>query len=90
MILGNSVHANFEMALGLIIYRTLYLISHNSDLGAGIGTGIGVLLMTLRGQSLLPVVGAVIFILVDPAKFLLDRPRREQNIASAQSVRKDR
>lgn len=87
---GLLVLANFEMALGLIIYGALYLITRNSDLGAGIGTGTGVLLMALRGQPLLLVVGSVVIILIIPAKFLLDRPRREQNTATAQSIRKDR
>lgn len=73
---GLLVLANFEMALGLIIYGILYLITHNSDLGAGIGTGVGVLLMILRGQPMLLVVGAVAIILIVPAKFLLDKPRR--------------
>ncbi|HWR65291.1 MAG TPA: glycerol-3-phosphate acyltransferase [Bellilinea sp.] len=87
---GLLVLANFEMALGLIIYGLIYLITHNSDLGAGIGTGTGVLLMTLRGQPLLLVVGSMMVILIIPAKFLLDRPRREHNITTSYSAHKDR
>jgi glycerol-3-phosphate acyltransferase PlsY len=68
--------AYFEMAIGLLIYGILYLITRNSDLGAGVGTGIGVLLMALRGQPQLMVVGSVAIILIIPAKFMLDRPRR--------------
>jgi glycerol-3-phosphate acyltransferase PlsY len=86
---GLLVLANFEMALGLIIYGLIYLITHNSDLGAGIGTGTGVLLIALRGQPLLLVVGSVMIILIIPAKFLLDRSRREQTITTAHSIRKD-
>ena len=73
---GLLVLANFEILVGLIIYGVLYLITRNSDLGAGIGTGIAVLLMWLRGQQLLLVLGAVMVILIIPAKFMLDRPRR--------------
>jgi len=87
---GLLVLANFEMALGLIIYGLIYLITRNSDLGAGLGTGTGVLLMTLRDQPLLLVLGAVLIILMIPSKFLLDRSRREQTITPAHSMRKDR
>ena len=75
---GLLVLTNFEMLVGLVIYGVLYLITRNSDLGAGIGTGTAVILMVLRGQPLLMVVGAVTIILMIPAKFLLDRPRRVQ------------
>lgn len=87
---GLLVLANFEMAIGLIIYGVIYLITRNTDLGAGIGTGTGVLLMALRDQPLLMVVGAVLIILIIPAKFLLDQPRREQYITTARGVHKDR
>lgn len=87
---GLLMFANFEIALGLIIYGLVYLITHNSDLGAGLGTGTGVLLMALRGQPLLLVVGAVMIIMIIPAKFLLDRSRREQNITEWHSIHKDR
>lgn len=87
---GLLVLANFEMALGLIIYGLVYLITRNSDLGAGIGTGTGVLLMALRGQPLLLVVGAVMIILIIPAKFLLDKPRRRQTMTAIQRAGKDR
>ncbi|MHB0967635.1 MAG: glycerol-3-phosphate acyltransferase [Bellilinea sp.] len=75
---GLLMLANFEMLVGLIIYGVVYLITRNSDLGAGIGTGTAVLLMWLRGQPLLLVLGAVVVILIIPAKFMLDRPRRVQ------------
>lgn len=87
---GLLVLANFEMALGLIIYGLIYLITRNSDLGAGLGTGTGVLLMALRGQPLLLVVGAVMIILIIPAKFLLDRTRREQAISEIHHAGKGR
>ena len=73
---GLLVIANVEMAIGLLIYGIIYLVTHNTDLGAGLGAGSGVLLMALRGQPLLMVVGSVMVILIIPAKFILDRPRR--------------
>jgi glycerol-3-phosphate acyltransferase PlsY len=87
---GLLVLANFEMTIGLIIYGVIYLITRNTDLGAGIGTGTGVLLMALRGQPMLMVAGAVMIILIIPAKFLLDRSRRELPITTTHSARKDR
>jgi len=66
----------FEILAGLIIYGVIYLITRNSNLGASIGTGSGVLFMWLNNQPLLLVVGSVLIILMIPAKSALDRSRR--------------
>lgn len=66
----------FEMLAGLILYGVIYLVTRNSNLGAGIGTGSGVAAMWLTGRPLLLVVGAVAIILMIPVKFWLDKPRR--------------
>ena len=73
---GLTALAAVEMAIGLVLYGTIYLVTRNADLGAGVGTGLGVLLMVWRGQPLLLIAGAVLIILVIPAKMLLDSPRR--------------
>ncbi|MHB8933125.1 MAG: glycerol-3-phosphate acyltransferase [Bellilinea sp.] len=65
-----------EILGGLIIYGLIYLITRNSNLGASIGTGSGVVLMWLNDKPLLMVLGAVLIILMIPAKFQLDRSRR--------------
>ncbi len=69
--------ATLEMLIGLAVYGLLYLITRNANLGAGAGTGLGVLLMAIWGRPLLMVLGAVAIILTIPAKMLLDHPRRE-------------
>lgn len=66
----------FEMLGGLVLYGVIYLITHNSNLGASVGTGSGVLAMWLTGKPLMLIIGAVAIILMIPAKFALDRPRR--------------
>lgn len=66
----------FEILAGLILYGVIYLVTRNSNLGAGIGTGSGVAAMWLTGRPLLLVAGAVLIILIIPAKFALDKPRR--------------
>lgn len=65
-----------EILGGLIIYGLIYLITHNSNLGASIGTGSGVALMWLNDKPLILVLGAVLIILMIPAKFHLDHSRR--------------
>lgn len=76
--LGGLTALSFlEMAAGLILYGVVYLITRNANLGAGVGTGLGVFLMGWRGQPLLLVAGAVAIILTIPAKMMLDRSRRE-------------
>jgi glycerol-3-phosphate acyltransferase PlsY len=73
---GLTALAFVEMAIGLVLYGVIYLITRNADLGAGIGTGFGVFLMGARGGPFLLVAGAIAIILTIPAKMLLDRPRR--------------
>lgn len=65
-----------EILGGLILYGLIYLITRNSNLGASIGTGSGVVLMWLNDKPLVLVLGAVLIILMIPAKFHLDRARR--------------
>lgn len=66
----------FEMLAGLILYGVIYLVTRNSNLGASMGTGAGVLAMWLTGRPLLLIAGAVTIILIIPAKYNLDRARR--------------
>jgi glycerol-3-phosphate acyltransferase PlsY len=75
---GLTALSFFEMLIGLTLYGLIYLITRNADLGAGIGTGLGVFLMAVLGQPILLVAGAVAIILTIPAKMILDRPRREE------------
>lgn len=65
-----------QMVIGLVVYGALYLISRNSDLGAGVGIGLTVLLMVLAAQPLGLVLASLGMILSIPAKQALDRPRR--------------
>ncbi len=65
-----------QMVIGLVVYGALYLISRNSDLGAGVGIGLTVLLMVLAAQPLGLVLASLGMILSIPAKKALDRPRR--------------
>jgi glycerol-3-phosphate acyltransferase PlsY len=74
---GLTALAFLEMVIGLTVYGLIYLVTRNANLGAGIGTGLGVFLMGWRGQPLLLIAGAVAIILTIPAKMILDRPRRE-------------
>ena len=66
----------YWLAIGLVLYGVIYLVTRNADLGAGIGTGFGVFLMGARGGPFLLVAGAIAIIMTIPAKMLLDRPRR--------------
>ena len=75
---GLTSLAFLEMVAGLILYGAIYLITRNSNLGASIGTGSGILLMWLTGRPPLLVISAIGIILFIPAKMILDRPRREQ------------
>lgn len=68
----------FEMLAGLILYGVIYLVTRNSNLGASIGTGSGVIAMWLTGRPLTLIIGAVLIILMIPAKFALDRSRRAE------------
>lgn len=74
---GLTALAVMEMVIGLVLYGMIYLVTRNANLGAGVGTGLGVFLMAWRGQPLLLVAGAVAIILTIPAKMILDRSRRE-------------
>lgn len=68
--------APLEMALGMLVYGLLFLITRNSDLSAGVGVGLMILLMCLRGQPAGLVASMVGMILTIPLKTLWDRPRR--------------
>ena len=70
--------APVESACGLALYGLLYLITRHSDLSAGIGIGLLVLLIWVLGEPIELRVCAVAMILLVPAKTLLDRPRRVQ------------
>jgi glycerol-3-phosphate acyltransferase PlsY len=49
---GLTALSFFEMLIGLTLYGLIYLITRNADLGAGIGTGLGVFLMAVLGQPI--------------------------------------
>jgi glycerol-3-phosphate acyltransferase PlsY len=68
--------APLEMALGMLLYGLLFLISRISDVSAGVGVGLMIVLMCLRGRPAGLVVSMVGMILTIPAKTLWDRPRR--------------
>lgn len=70
------VLAPLETLAGVAVYGLLFLITRHSDLSAGIGIGLLVLLLVARGQPLLLVVSAIGMVLTVPVKMLLDRPRR--------------
>lgn len=73
---GLTAFAPLEMVIGLILYGLIYLITHNADLGAGVGTGLGVFLMGWRGHPLLLIIGSIAILLTIPVKMLLDQSRR--------------
>jgi glycerol-3-phosphate acyltransferase PlsY len=65
-----------ETTIGLTVYGLLFLATRNSDLSAGVGIGLMVLLMTLTGQPVGLMISTLVMILSVPAKQALDRPRR--------------
>ena len=71
-----AVLAPVEMAWGMTVYGTLFLITRNSDLGAGVGVGLTVLLMWVFHEPVELIVSSVMLIVSVPAKMVLDRPRR--------------
>ena len=71
-----AVLAPLETLAGVAVYGLLFLITRHSDLSAGVGIGLLVLLLVVRGQPALLVVSAIGMILTIPAKMMLDRPRR--------------
>jgi glycerol-3-phosphate acyltransferase PlsY len=71
-----AVLAPVEMAWGMTVYGTLFLITRNSDLGAGVGVGLTVLLMWVFHEPVELIVSSVMLIVSVPAKMMLDRPRR--------------
>lgn len=73
---GLAVLAPVEMAWGMTVYGTLFLITRNSDLGAGVGVGLTVLLMCVFQEPIELIVSSVVLIVSVPAKMVLDRPRR--------------
>ncbi len=70
------VLATPQMSVGLAVYGLLYLLTRNSDLGAGVGIGLAVLLMVLAAQPAGVILASLGMILSIPAKQALDRPRR--------------
>jgi glycerol-3-phosphate acyltransferase PlsY len=71
-----TVLAPLETLAGVAVYGLLFLITRHSDLSAGIGIGLLVLLLVVRGQPFMLVASAIGMILTVPAKMMLDRPRR--------------
>ena len=66
----------FYTLLGFAVYCTLYLLLHNSDIAAGVGMGLVVLLVWLRETSVLMLAFMVAALLFIPFKQWLDHPRR--------------
>jgi glycerol-3-phosphate acyltransferase PlsY len=62
--------------LGFAVYCTLYLLLHNSDIAAGVGMGLVVLLVWLKQAPLWLLAFMVLALLFIPFKQWLDRPRR--------------
>ena len=73
---GWAALAPLEMTLGMLVYGLLFLMTRNSDVSAGVGVGLMILLMCLRGRPAGLVISMVGMILTIPAKTLWDRPRR--------------
>jgi len=71
-----AVLAPVEMVWGMTVYGTLFLITRNSDLSAGVGVGLTVLLMWVFHEPVELVVSSILLIVSVPAKTMLDRPRR--------------
>jgi glycerol-3-phosphate acyltransferase PlsY len=75
-ILGSlAVLAPKEWAIGMVVYGTLYLITRHSDISAGIGVGLMVLLMWVFRRPIAMPISIIVLILTVPAKKILDRPR---------------
>jgi glycerol-3-phosphate acyltransferase PlsY len=65
-----------EMSVALSLFGALYLLTHNSDLGASIGLAFGVFLAYRWGRSPVLLFYMVTSLLVIPTKKLVDRHRR--------------
>jgi glycerol-3-phosphate acyltransferase PlsY len=65
-----------EMSVALSLFGALYLLTHNSDLGASIGLAFGLFLAYRGGRSPVVLFHMVASLLAIPAKKLLDRHRR--------------
>ncbi len=74
--------------LGFIVYSFLYLALHSSDIAAGVGMGLLVLLFWLRDASLLMLGFMVMALLFVPFKQWLDRSRRALLTPVTASARK--
>jgi len=81
---GLAALAPVEMVWGMTVYGTLFLITRHSDLSAGVGVGLTVLLMGLFHEPIELVVSSILLIVSVPAKMVLDRPRR-MRIAEARN-----
>jgi glycerol-3-phosphate acyltransferase PlsY len=65
-----------EMSVALGLFGALYLLTHNSDLGASIGLACGLYLAYRQGRSPVLLFHTAASLLAIPAKKLLDRHRR--------------
>ncbi|MCX6083481.1 MAG: glycerol-3-phosphate acyltransferase [Caldiserica bacterium] len=65
-----------EMSVALSLFGALYLLTHNSDLGASIGLACGLYLAYRGGLSPVLLFHMVASLLAIPTKKLLDRHRR--------------
>lgn len=74
-----------EFGPGMILYGLVYFITRNADLGASLGTGMGVFLMWLHHRPTLMVLGVICIVLMIPLKKRLDEPWREKVSSSRNS-----
>jgi glycerol-3-phosphate acyltransferase PlsY len=64
--------------IGIAVYIFLFLVFHNSDIAAGVGMALLVLLEALQRPPLIVMAFMVLVLLFVPVKQWLDRPRREE------------
>jgi glycerol-3-phosphate acyltransferase PlsY len=67
--------------LGFAVYCFLYLLLHNSDIAAGVGMALIILLVILRETPLLLILFMLAALLFVPFKKWLDRSRKEVILA---------
>jgi glycerol-3-phosphate acyltransferase PlsY len=70
--------APLDMGIGLAVYGLLYLLFRNSDLGAGAGIGLAVLLFGIGGAPVPLLIAVIGLILLIPLKKIIDTPRRRR------------
>ena len=75
--------------IGFCVYCLLFFTLHSSDIAAGVGMGLLVLLAWLRDGSLLMLGFMIVVLLFVPFKQWLDRARRDQLVLDAARSREN-